>query len=330
MREQLSSWVRDFPTALLEGDEAFKDSPLRQLVTRQLPIELDNALPGLVERYRVKGSIGQGGWTHTPWLAVLDPGITDTVQEGFYVVYLLSHDAERLYLSLNQGCTTLYKQVGLAAAAAELRRRSDLMRSRLRSSGSTFKKAGIRLGSDVWRGRLYEAGEVVSIEYHSLALPSEEQLIADLREALRLYGLIEREGGLWAEDEIIREAQSDGVASDIEHAKRYRQHRSIERKSSHSRKVKRLQGTRCRGCDWEMAELYGGLAEGIIEAHHLVTLASLADGQVARFDPVRDFAVLCPNCHATIHKQQDVGDLEALRAAIRSAGLLPKRVELNR
>jgi 5-methylcytosine-specific restriction protein A len=199
------------------------------------------------------------------------------------------------------------------------------MRSRLRSQTSHFKKVGVRLGSAVWRGQLYEAGEVVSIEYQALALPPEEQLVEDLEEALRLYKLVDNAGAWWAEDEILQEAKNDGRPGDLEQAKRYRQHRSIERKSSHSKKVKKAQGLRCRGCDWRMDELYGPAAAGVIEAHHLIPLAALVDGQIARFDPNKDFVVLCPNCHAIIHRLPDVGDLAALHAALRMAGKMPSR-----
>lgn len=40
-----------------------------------------------------------------PWIAVLDPGVTKTAQEGLYVVYLYRKDLSRVYLSMNQGTT---------------------------------------------------------------------------------------------------------------------------------------------------------------------------------------------------------------------------------
>jgi len=32
----------------------------------------------------------------TPWVALLDPAVTTSVQEGFYVVYILGADGRRL------------------------------------------------------------------------------------------------------------------------------------------------------------------------------------------------------------------------------------------
>ena len=45
---------------------------------------------------------------------------------------------ERLYVSVNQGCTELEKQVGRREAAAELRRRADLMRRKIENIPAGF------------------------------------------------------------------------------------------------------------------------------------------------------------------------------------------------
>jgi len=104
-------------------------------------------------------------------------------------------------------------------------------------------------------------------------------------------------------------------------AKRYHVHRSIERQRSHVDRVKRLQGTRCGACDLEMAEVYGELALGMIDVHHLTPLSQLADGATVTFDPRSDFAVLCPNCHRAAHRLGDPGDIQALRLLVQN-GLL--------
>ena len=67
---------------------------------------------------------------------------------------------ERLYVSVNQGCTELEKQVGRREAAAELRRRADLMRRKIENIPAGFSSQALELGSQQWLGRLYEAGNV--------------------------------------------------------------------------------------------------------------------------------------------------------------------------
>jgi len=286
--------------------------------TQELPGAIQAAAPEVMEQFALHASAGQGGWAHTSWLAVLDPAVTTTVQDGLYAVYLLSTDGKHLFLTLNQGCTTLKDAVGIPAAREELRRRAALMRGRIQNTAVRLRADDIALNSRLWRARLYEAGNVMSVKYDALNLPAEPELVADLREALHLYRLI-RIGGAWtAEDDILEDAKADGLdeAISIEQAKRYRQHKHIERHPGHARIVKRLLGTRCMGCDQEMAEIYGSLAQGLIHAHHLAPLATLELDQKIKLDPKRDFAVLCPNCHAVIHRMQDVSDLPGLRAMI--------------
>jgi 5-methylcytosine-specific restriction protein A len=65
-----------------------------------------------------------------------------------------------------------------------------------------------------------------------------------------------------------------------------------------------------------MDEVYGSCASKIIHAHHLKPLASLENDSEIELNVHKDFAVLCPNCHAVIHKMPDVSDLEALRSLI--------------
>jgi 5-methylcytosine-specific restriction protein A len=65
-----------------------------------------------------------------------------------------------------------------------------------------------------------------------------------------------------------------------------------------------------------MGEVYGPIGEGLIHAHHLTPLSSLADGETVELDPRTAFAVLFPNCHAIIHRMDDVSDIEGLKAMI--------------
>lgn len=321
MRDEFERFVRAFPSQPEWRDPSFNGSPLHGMIS-ELPNALVRSLPELHDRYLIRGSIGSGGWTHTPWLAVLDPAVTTRVAEGYYLVYLLSLGAERLYLTLNQGCSLLADSVGVRPARQTLLERAGIMRSRILDKANRLGPISLDLnvGGTVWRGKLYEAGSVVAKVYDTSALPHRDEMIADLREGLSLYELLAREGGWDPADDIAQVAIDDGIAGKgIEQAKRYRQHRSIERQSSHSKAVKKRQGDRCRGCDQRMAEVYGAIGEGMIDAHHLIPLSSLADGQSITFDPVKDFAVLCPNCHRIIHRLPDPSDLEALRQLVAAA-----------
>lgn len=314
MREELLAWMESYPTDPSWRDGTFAGAPAAAIVGKAVPDAI--RATAIAEGYVVQGSAGKGDWTHTPWVAVLDPAETSTVEEGIYVVYLLSKGCERLYLTLNQGCTTLKDESGISAARAELSRRSAVMRGRLKPE--RLEAASIDLNTNVWRADLYEHGVVLSTAYDHANLPSDEDLKRDLEEALRLYRSALDQGGWAADDQIAAEAAGELGEVTLTQAKLYRRHRQIERNPSHSRLVKQIQGTVCKGCGKDPAQTYGPIAAGMVDAHHLRPLSTLAAGERVTFNPRTDFAVLCPTCHRVIHRLEDAGDVEALRALILS------------
>lgn len=323
MREAFQNFTHGFPKDTARNDGTFAGHPIKSVIETELVDAVTAAMGKRAVRYEIIGSAGKGDWTQTPWLVLLDPAVTTSVARSYYIAYLLSRGCDRLYLLIGQGCTTLKDAIGLPGARDELVRRARVMRGRVNSSATHLShiKMDLNVSTRVWRGKLYEAGLVMGKEYDAQSLPSDEEMLADLNEALDLYDVLRREGGWDAEDDIVEDAEEDGAAKGLTQAKRYRQHRTIERERGHSDKVKRLQGTRCRGCDLEMAEVYGDTAEGMCDAHHLVPLETLDEGQTVTFDPLNDFAVLCPSCHRAIHRMTDPSDIAALRSALQSGAL---------
>jgi MrcB-like, N-terminal domain len=57
-------------------------------------------------------SVGQGNWASVPWIALLNTSVTRSTQEGIYIVFLISHDLGRIFLTLNQGTTNLVRELG--------------------------------------------------------------------------------------------------------------------------------------------------------------------------------------------------------------------------
>lgn len=320
MREEFARLANEYPNRPVRNDGTFAANSLKPLVERELVNAIELAIGPRAESYIVRGSVGKGDWTHTPWVVLLDPAVTTSVERNYYVVYLLSLGSERLYLSLAQGCTTLKNALGIPGAKLELARRAAGMRDRAKPHTRRLGPIDMDLGVDntIWRGKLYEAGCVIGKEYDTRDLPTEAELRADLAEALLIYRHLKLNGGWAAEDSMVDEANEDQIPSrGLEQAKVYRQHRTIERDPGHSREVKRRQGTRCRACDLEMEEVYGSLARGVCDAHHLKPLSTLRTGEVVTFDPMTDFTVLCPSCHRAIHRMPDASDLGALRDEIR-------------
>jgi 5-methylcytosine-specific restriction enzyme A len=313
MRDELLAWMESYPSEPSWRDGTFAGAPAAAIVSKAVPDAI--RATAIADGYIVQGSAGKGDWTHTPWVAVLDPAETSSVEEGIYIVYLLSKGCERLYLTLNQGCTTLKDESGIPAARAELSRRSAVMRARLKPE--RLNAVSIDLHTNVWRADLYEHGVVLATAYQRADLPSDEDLQRDLEEAVRLYRSVLDRGGWAADDQIAAEAAEELGEVTLTQAKIYRRHRQIERNPSHAKLVKQIQGAVCKGCEKDLAETYGPIAAGMVDAHHLRPLSTLMTGQRVTFDPRKDFAVLCPTCHRVIHRMKDAGDLEALRALVR-------------
>jgi len=79
------------------------------------------------DRYLFEGSPGKGRWSSVPWGAVFDRLVTETAQEGYYLVYLFREDSSGVYLSLNQGVTTVRNQYGADTKQALRVRAADYL-----------------------------------------------------------------------------------------------------------------------------------------------------------------------------------------------------------
>jgi len=158
-------------------------------VYRQLPARVP---PGM--KVLVSGA-GQS-LALVPWIAVLDPDVTTTAQEGLYVVYLYRADLSRVYLSMNQGATQHLNNAKVSGlngvraeqeALVELRRESALIRDNLDESVLDGLLTAIDLGAARFLPRGYEEGNVAAIEYDPAHLPDETVLRGDLARFLALY-----------------------------------------------------------------------------------------------------------------------------------------------
>ena len=129
----------------------------------------------------VRGSCGAGTWTRYPWIAIYNTEITTTIQRGVYIVYLFSQDMSRLYLTLNQGCTNLKKELGTRAAREHMITTRENIRK-------TIGNYGFSVDNDLRIGNLdYEIGSIFYKEYEKDSLPSEEEMLEDLHYMLGAY-----------------------------------------------------------------------------------------------------------------------------------------------
>jgi len=106
----------------------------------------------------------------------------------------------------------------------------------------------------------------------------------------------------------------------VENYATYRTHIRIERNARIASEVKRIQGFSCLACGFNFQSVYGPLGEGYIEAHHIVPVAE-HKGHSKEVDLLKDFFVLCSNCHKMIHRLGPPWTrerLEELRTLLRS------------
>jgi 5-methylcytosine-specific restriction enzyme B len=133
--------------------------------------------------YDVKGGPGQGNWAKVPWIAIFNQRITTTIQNGVYIVYLFSEDMSRLYITLNQGYTQTYRQLGRSAAIDYMQEQSQRIRRLFQNIDPTIK-----LNCDVSIGNeYYEKGTIAHKLYEVDQLPTDDELFSDLEEFMKLY-----------------------------------------------------------------------------------------------------------------------------------------------
>jgi 5-methylcytosine-specific restriction enzyme A len=305
----LTLFLEEYPKAITQ---IFAGNTVAEFIRQDVP-EVIRSIIGDNDRYIVQGSPGQGNWARVPWAAVYDRFITYTVQDGYYIVYLVQEDFSGIYISLNQGVTTIREQYGADAKKALRARASDyLARLGAYSDDLISGPIDLQVKSQSSLGALYEQGAICSKYYEQSAIPSDEVLAEDLNRFLDYYfNLVSRETALF--DQSQKEQDEEGL--EWEDLRVLRVHKRVERNQRLAQKAKRILGLTCQACGFNFEETYGPTGKDYIEAHHLTPLSQLKGKRIA-FDAKQDFAVLCANCHRMIHRSEFVSDVQSFKAQI--------------
>lgn len=303
----LSLFLEEYPAA---SQAEFAGNAVAEFIRKDVPAAIQSVI-GINDRYLVQGSAGQGNWARVPWAAVFDRLITETAQDGYYLVYLVREDFAGAYLSLNQGVTSIREQYGADSKHALRVRATDyLARLGKLADGLLHGQIELATTSTSSLGALYEQGAICSIYYAKNQLPTDEQLSSDLLRFLDLYlALVSRETRLFEQ----ADAEEDEVGLGEEDLRTLREHKRIERNKKLAVRAKKIHGHKCKACGFDFEKNYGTPGKGFIEAHHLTPL-SLLKGQKVMLDPKTDFSVLCANCHRMIHRSELVDKVEEFRA----------------
>lgn len=114
------------------------DKNIRDIICSRLPAILNQILGSNSVNYKIKGSVGAGKATKTPWIAIMDKEITETTRKGVYMVFLFSSDYKHVYLTLNQG-TTVPGQFGPRLSEREIRKNTQSIRECLQEDNDFLK-----------------------------------------------------------------------------------------------------------------------------------------------------------------------------------------------
>jgi len=297
-----------------EKKGALKGNSLAAYIRKTAPALVLEALANDAKGLETDGSPGKGVWAEVPWVTIFYPVVTTSATRGYYAVYLFSAEESVVYLSLNQGTTAVHEEFGTPKGNEVLRERANLINARVPDFVVKFDPSPIRLGS----GKLakgYEAGNAFGYAYNLEDLPSEEQLKNDLKLLCKAYLALQFRGGL--DPSIETDTGEEGgidpeKKTTIEERRRYRNHRRIERNPKAAILAKKGKLPVCQACGFEFEKFYGKIGKDYIEAHHLIPLGTLNEGEAIEYDPENDFSLLCSNCHRMIHRQEDPSDVERL------------------
>jgi 5-methylcytosine-specific restriction protein A len=77
-----------------------------------------------------------------------------------------------------------------------------------------------------------------------------------------------------------------------------------------------IHGSACLACGMDFGKIYGPLADGYIEIHHVVPVSKLGNDYV--INPKEDLVPLCPNCHAVAHRINPPFTVDEIKGLLRT------------
>lgn len=312
-------------------------------ISERIPILL-HSKAGIPEvSYLIEGSIGQGNPAEIPWICVFDRDITESAQKGFYLVYLFTSDLSGVYLSLNQGWTQYESEYGVKEGRKEIKKNATTAKSLLRSDQG-FSYAPVNLKAKGSLGKGYEAGNICSVYYESDNLPSEIELINDLRNLIGVYR--ELKGRVGAEifeinsqldEDLFQEETQRGKKKELQvGAIEKKERKNVGSSSSWSRNPD-IAYTALLNADFQCENdvshktfISAKTGRQFVEAHHLIPM-EFQDKFEVSIDVPENIISLCPNCHRSFHSSLRHNQEILIRKffSVRSSQLNPRGIDLT-
>jgi hypothetical protein len=210
-------------------------------VTSDIPRIIQSRLSLSPSRFKVKGSTGVGNITAAPWIAIFETSVTNSATTGFYPVYLLSTDLQRLYLIIGFGANQFTETFGISDGRKKIRQAvkkvQPLFVDRLPAQRMLD---GIDLqseGSKLHKG--YEDGSIYCWKnYDTTDLPSGSVLIDDLKTAVEFYEMMIADPLMPSLEDLVVSAapvsppEIEAVVEQVEFAPRVKKKKSSSSSSS--------------------------------------------------------------------------------------------------
>jgi hypothetical protein len=184
---------------LSEKKKPYSGTGLAEVLRRRIPDALKEK-SSLTDAYIIRGSQGSGNWAEIPWVAVLDKEITDTTQNGYYIVYLFDAEMNGVYLSLNQGWTQYEEKYKSQPLARKAITEKTLQLQQVLDSSFDFSKLPINLHVKNNLGKGYQLGNIAGKFYPKDALPNDIHIIDDLRNLIGVYRELRGKAGVYLLD----------------------------------------------------------------------------------------------------------------------------------
>jgi MoxR-like ATPase len=176
LKASLERILGEYPSARAEP---LRQHPLARFIRTEFPTLFNQALTRRLpnHRYLVRGTKFLGSWAYIPWISILDPNVTETNQQGIYVVLLFNEDGTSAILAVGQGVTDSTPRV-----LEENRKRVLAARAPPRGFESGPPPAGT-LGSST-PAAIYETAIICYRKYERAAVPDDESILDDTALAL--------------------------------------------------------------------------------------------------------------------------------------------------
>jgi len=185
LRDTLLQVAQDFP---LETQKPMKENPFQHFVSVEIPKVFSVIFSDDIYVHW-KASAGKGKWSEIPWIAALDERVTETTQEGFYIVLLYSADCEEVYLGMQLGTESIRNEYGVQQSRLIM---ADKNAQIISFVDSAFPKHNFQIGRPNLRGKTlrtisYEDAFSIGTYYHFKNFPEETVLREDISSLLEIY-----------------------------------------------------------------------------------------------------------------------------------------------